>query len=468
MNKLRWLILFAGIFMAGFLSSYMGMLPVMAVIAGIVAIIILFVDYEKATIIVALYTVFEFILRSVIAHPLISSIWDEAALLLCFVIWLYKWLRYRNQTPYRTSPLDLPLILFMAVGVVLLFVAAPDFAIGVEGLRVVIQYMFWFFVITQLLKTPEGAKRILNFIILIGLLVSLYGIFQFVIGVEIPAHWVDEMEGSVRTRVFSIFTSPNMLAGYLALLIPVSVGMFFAEKDNLRKLYYGFVIACMGLSLLFTMSRSGWVFCFCALLFYVWMKNKKLVIPTLLCMGALFILAVIFVPSVANRILYLFSSEYFVSSSRGGRVYRAIEGYRLFTENPWFGMGLGQFGGSVALSHDLNDTFSMDNYYIKTAVEMGIVGLTALMTLLYSTFIWCYRAVLKIKNSMQKEWAMGILSGLVCVILYNLSENMLEIPLLSSYVWMLAGIVMFLAYGQNNTEKTNGTSSVIAPAGKTG
>lgn len=131
-------------------------------------------------------------------------------------------------------------------------------------------------------------------------------------------------------------------------------------------------------------------------------------------------------------------------------------------------MGLGQFGGSVALSHKLNNTFSMDNYYIKTAVEMGLVGLIALIVLLYNTFIHCYRALSKIADQEQKDWAMGILAGLVCVILYNLTENMLEIPLLSSYFWMFAGIIMFLAYGQNNVTRKEDLAISDRQAGRKG
>lgn len=306
MKRWYWTVLFSVIFVLGILSSYLGMLPVTAVLVCGTAAIMFFADYEKATIIVALFTVFEFVLRTLIGHPLISSIWDEVALLLCFGIWFYKWFAFRGQTPYRSTPLDLSIVLFMLVSVALLFIAAPDFAIGVEGLRVVIQYMFWFFVVTQLLKTPKGAKRIINIVLLTALFVALYGIYQFIVGVEIPSSWVDQAEGKVRTRAFSIFTSPNMLAGYLSLLIPVSVGMLFAERNRTRKIYYGIVTACMGFALLFTLSRSGWIFCFCAMLFYVWMKNRKFIVPMLLCMLALFILSVIFMPSVANRILYLF------------------------------------------------------------------------------------------------------------------------------------------------------------------
>ena len=79
---------------------------------------------------------------------------------------------------------------------------------------------------------------------------------------------------------------------------------------------------------------------------------------------------------------------------------------------------------------------------------MGIFGISALLMLIYSLIAWCSRAVAKIQDHAQKDWAIGILAGLVGVIIFNVTENMLEIPLISSYFWMSAGIVMFLAYGQ--------------------
>ena len=478
MKKFKNIAVFAGICILGILSSYLGLMPTVAAITLVVALVIVFTDYEKATLIVALYTVFEFLLRSVVGRPasqilsmfgrrayydfilkavesptVFSSYWDELALLFCFGIWFYKWFRHRKETPYRETPLDFSIVLFMALGVVLLFVAAPDFFIGVEGLRAVVQYMLWFFVVTQLLKTPKNVKLILNILLISGLLVSLYGIYQYAIAVQIPSSWTDSSEGEVRTRVFSIFTRPNMLAGYLSLLIPVAVGMLFAEKERSRRVYISSVIASMSLCLLFTMSRSGWIVSFLSVTIFVFLKKKKLVAPVIVAMAAVFLFTVVFVPSISNRILYLLSSDYIESSSTGGRVFRTITGYNLFMDNFWLGMGHGQFGGAVALNHKLNRTFSMDNYYMKTAVEMGVFGITAFLMLMYSTIAWCARAISKIKDNAQKDWVRGIVAGLSGVIMYNLFENMFEIPLISSYFWLLAGVVMFLAYGQPQIER---------------
>jgi hypothetical protein len=69
MNKIKAVFLFTGVLILGLAASWVGMLPVMALIVIAAVISILFLDYEKATLIVALYTVFDFFLRSVIDHP---------------------------------------------------------------------------------------------------------------------------------------------------------------------------------------------------------------------------------------------------------------------------------------------------------------------------------------------------------------------------------------------------------------
>lgn len=69
MKKLKNIAVFAIVFILGIFAAYLGMLPTIAAITLIVALVILLSDYERATLIVALYTVFEFVLRSVIARP---------------------------------------------------------------------------------------------------------------------------------------------------------------------------------------------------------------------------------------------------------------------------------------------------------------------------------------------------------------------------------------------------------------
>ena len=93
----------------------------------------------------------------------------------------------------------------------------------------------------------------------------------------------------------------------------------------------------------------------------------------------------------ANRITYLFTADYLAASRRAGRVIRWSKGLKLLQEsNPVLGFGLGRFGGAVAMQNKVIEEtkdfsyFYMDNYYLKTLVEMGYLGLAALFFFIFA------------------------------------------------------------------------------------
>ena len=62
-------------------------------------------------------------------------------------------------------------------------------------------------------------------------LVALYGLFQYIVGVEMEAAWLDvENNPDIRTRIYSVFHNPNILAEYLIMTIPLSVSLFWHSK----------------------------------------------------------------------------------------------------------------------------------------------------------------------------------------------------------------------------------------------
>ena len=198
-------------------------------------------------------------------------------------------IRYRKLKPFRHTPLDFPLIGFFGIGIFLLAVNSPDLRISIEGLRAVIQYMFWYFAVMQLLESEKAARNMYRILVYSGTLLALQGILQFIMKVENPAKWTDAAEGD-NPSVFH-YRGPNVLGSLMVLLIPMAAGLFlcrakaFEEAVLLR-------FAGMCLCLLFTFSRGAWlgpcsccsgVFCF---------KDKRLLVPV----AILALLAVIFVP----------------------------------------------------------------------------------------------------------------------------------------------------------------------------
>lgn len=77
------------------------------------------------------------------------------------------------------------------------------------------------------------------FVIVTGIM-AMHGVFQYIIGVEMPAGWVDQNEAGVRTRVFSILTSPNVFGSLLTLATPMSISMCLSSKKKVASLSLAF------------------------------------------------------------------------------------------------------------------------------------------------------------------------------------------------------------------------------------
>lgn len=439
----------------GLFGASENFLAMLAVIAFAVFTYIIISNYETATYLLGAYSIIDFVMRTYITS--FASVWDELFLVALILLWVYKWLVYRKDISFKQTPLDLPVIIYITVMLFLLIVNSPDFIISLEGFRAVIQYILWYFIILQLLRTKESAKNICIVIVIVAGILALHGVYQYIIGVEMPAGWIDSKEADLRTRVFSILGSPNILGSFMTLCAPICVSFMFFYEKKLKKCIFAVMFIIMAATLVFTFSRGAWIGFAAAIGIYVLLKDKRLIIPAII----LGVMVIAFVPSVGNRITYMLSPEYIESSLRGGRLVRWLTGLEILQMYPLFGVGLGHFGGAVAMNNglkmlvgiDVVKTFYMDNYYLKTAVETGIVGLTAFVFLMYQVFICSLRTVKITFDNKYKELEIGIMAGLVGVIVHNFVENVFEVPMMMSCFWLLAAVMMHLWYLNFNRQK---------------
>lgn len=433
------LICIAGLLL-GFLFAFASAAMLLAAMFGIAFTVILFRDFRRMTYVVALYVFIDYAVRNYSGSPALAGYWDELLLILAVGLWIYKMIRYRKLKPFTHTPLDFPLIGFFGVGLFLLIINSPDLRISIEGLRAVIQYMFWYFAAVQLFESEKTAKNMYRILVYSGTLLGLHGILQFIMKVENPVKWTDAAEGDI-TRVFSIIGSPNILGSLMVLLIPMAAGLFFAASKPLEKLLFLGSAGAMCLCLLFTFSRGAWLGLAVAAFVYFAIKDKRLLVPIVV----LGLLAVIFVPSITGRITYMLSSQYVASSIKGGRLGRLEAGLEILRSNLWIGVGLGRFGGAVAMNN-IPGSYYMDNYYLKTTLEMGIVGLMAFLALIFSLLSWSRRVLLSVRGSTKYELVLGAFAGMCGVLFHNLFENVFEVPMMVTYFWLLAAFIMVQNY----------------------
>ncbi len=440
-NVKRWFVFGSLFFAIG--TIWKGALWVFLLLVLLVLGILILYDYEKTTLLLALFVFIDFTMRRF--GGILGSIWDELLLLGCIILWGYKMVINRKESWYKWTPLDIPLFSFIALAITHVSLNALDLHVGIEGLRAMVQYMLWYFLVIQLLRTKKGAKQLFVTLVLVGTLLGLHGVYQYITGAEMLGNWVDSVE-TIRTRAYSIVYSPNVLGSVMTLFIPMALSLFFAENKLMKKFLYLGSTAIMSLCLLVTFSRGAWLGFAIGIILFALMKDKRFLFPIFIGGFLIYLL----VPSISNRMIYMFSSSYWARSAEGGRLYRWLEGWEtLQAHNIWWGLGLGRYGGAVAINNKLSP-FYMDNYYMKTLVEMGAIGLGLLLLLLYQVFIWGYRTTQLIPDNHDKTLVQGALAGVTGVIIHNFGENIFEVPTMVTYFWIVVAFIMFM---RNQYEK---------------
>ena len=399
-----------------------------------------------------LYCGVDYLLRDVFSVPALSSLWDEALLLLS-LLWILR-LRMDRATPLeaRTNPLDVPLLAFLALGFLLMNTVFDYYSIAVDGYRATVQYMLWFFVVTRMLRNDRDFKTLYFAMVALATVIALHGIYQYIVAVPIPSNWTDQAEQSVRTRVFSIFGSPNIMGDYMVMFAPMAAGLAYYLPKTWQKLLAWACAFAMCFACLFTMSRGAWVAMAVAVVLFCLLVDRRLF--ALLVVAAV---AAMFLPFVASRIGYLFTEQFAESTARGGRASRWHYGLNYLVESghPWLGLGLGMFGGAIAMQTkiiDQWDYFYLDNYYLKIMVEMGYLGFIFFVVLLAALVLIGLRCVRRsglihrAGGPRMQPLAAGILSGLCGVLAHCYFENIFEEPYMMAYFWMMAAMLVYLGF----------------------
>lgn len=367
--------------------------------------------------------------------PALPAVWDDAVLAAGILL---VGLRRRAGVPWRPSPLLRPIGLFLAVAAADVLTDIPHLAIGLEGLRADFEYMAALVIAANLVDEPAELRRCLVAMVGLGVPAALHGIYQYATNAPMPPEWVSVTE-SLRTRAYSIVGSPNGLGDYLALLVPLAVGLALWERDPWRRGALLAAAAVIAAGLLVTFSRGAWLGLAAAAAVVAYALDRRLLLALLA--GAVAVVAA--VAPVRERVLHVASPAYLERALvPGGRLYRWNEAYKQMAHSPLTGAGIGQWGGAVA-ARRLGVIYT-DNYYAKTMAESGLPGLAAFVALMGSCAALGARVSASLAGRRDRMIALGGWGALLVVIFHNGVENIFEIPFLNAYFWFLAGLLTVL------------------------
>lgn len=289
----------------------------------------------------------------------------------------------------------------------------------------------------------------------VSLVVSLIGIAQKVFGVTAEGIWVDPKQfPDIKVRVFSTLVNPNILAGYLVLVIAYSTAFF-----NQTKAYKKWRLAFLGtgllaaLCLLYTYSRGNWVACAVMLLAFCVFFCRKAFIPIIgggvaaLALGGTAVLHRLESiqggyggdTSIALRMAYLKSTKWIIEEFPFGVGWY---GYRFVY--PTYNFYLAD--KNVIMYH-------CHNIFLNVWAELGLHGLIALLVIWFGIFLPAgWKLAYHGKSLWLKAMGRGYVLATVGIIVGGLTDHVYFNTQMGLLFWTL-GILTVVCKKLNESEQ---------------
>ncbi len=316
-----------------------------------------------------------------------------------FLISLFSLDKFKN---IDFNFIDLMLILF----VLLCFISTFSSYFFKESLIGFFKYFVFFlgYLVTKSIFYTSEKKTMFNIfygLIIFATITALYGIYQYIIGVEPLATWEDPNAEDLHTRVYSTLGNPNLLAGYLVLCLPLASFIGFKENSNILEKVFSILTTIILITcLIFTGSRGGYIaficqfFIFLMVLLNFAIKNlniprKKVIIAGTIGFILILITIILFAfPVITERLMTIFTLR--EHSSNSYRVNVWVSCLDMLKDN--FLIGVGPGNASFRLSYGLYmvsgfDALGAYNILLEIAIELGFIGVILALLISLSSFI---------------------------------------------------------------------------------
>jgi O-antigen ligase len=356
---------------------------------------------------------------------------------LVMLLWGFRlWLKPRPKLLW--PPICWAVLAFTAYAIARYFTAELEYPARYEVTRVVI-YAFLFFVILNNLHRQEHMQMITLTLIFLAMAISFYAIYQFVTNSD--RVWM--LTKPYKHRGSGTYISPNNLAGFLEMILPMSLAwMLVSRVKPVVKVFIGYaaVVTLAGIGV--TVSRGSWVATALALavFFGFLLTHRTYRLPAIALLALLVGIGLYSVPRTQffkARWKEITANQQLNDSARFDLWKPAV---RLWRENIWWGIGPNHFNFRFRAFRPQTEQMQPDrvhNDYLNTLTDWGIVGVVLVASawvLLYAGIFKTWRFVRGIPsdlgggNSNKFAVVLGTSIGLLAILVHSTVDFNMSVP----------------------------------------
>ena len=419
---------------------------------------------------------FHLFLKRILPHP-IGTYWKEGVLGLLVLIWLTDSLRQRRILLPKAT-LSLPVLFFFSFLLFRFFLGFWTSDLGLRtsnlepgtwnlelfGLYMLAKYIPLYFVALYIVRSRRQLTRCIGAMLLVGVMCALGATLEFILDRHfLLSESIRQIYGSydlyiyatkVR-RVYFTFDFPGALGSYLGLLLPLVVALIPVVRSARQKALLGGAGVALAAGLAVTFSRGPWLGLAAALAFmgavpllldrnigYLAYIASVSVILALLFLAIGHLASARAEAPIGNIVTAQFlSAAEWGEATNVGRVEAWRRSIEVFKDHPIWGIGLGRTGAVSLRFLRPSECFVTESQVLKIAVETGLVGLLAFLTVWLSAFGVGLRAYTRSRDPSSRALLLGLMAALVGVFVHGLGYQVLEVKQTDMAVWLFMALI---------------------------
>jgi O-antigen ligase len=267
--------------------------------------------------------------------------------------------------------------------------------------------------------------------------------------------------------------NPNLLGGYLAMIVTVYVALLLNGKlKGADRALVLVTLAIAGVALAFTFSRGSWLGAVAGLLYIAVSRGaKSLIAVALLALGLSVWLPAEFVDRFETAVeAGKGFTEEEVDVDRSART-RLVQWGNLpgqWMEAPIIGHGFKAYGKIGGMFTRGGSAKAAHSTIVQMVVEEGLLGLIAYVWLIWGLARGARRVARESDDPFLSALGTGVVAAVICLVLLDCSGTRFPNASVMSYIWILGGSMARMAANlsleQAQAEPAAGVSS-RGPAG---
>ncbi|MDD4271414.1 MAG: O-antigen ligase family protein [Patescibacteria group bacterium] len=340
----------------------------------------------------------------------------------------------------------------MAIALASIFSSYNSFSSLAEGLRllsILAIYCLAYF----LLNSEQDLKNLIKAIIASAIIPSLFALWQFYTqtGLTVP------LEG-IYNRIYGTFAHPNLFAYYLLLPLALSLYLFLSgNKKQINNILYFLFAIFLVIILGLTFTRGAWLSFLIIMAIVGVFRYRPLLVGAIVFAA----LAYFLVEPINYRVNDLIANR--SDSSIEWRLNLWNDAKEYVKEKPWLGYGAG-VASDLILDKRGEQFGSSDphNDYLKIAIENGLIGLLAYLSLIVSLFINLIKKYSAVGRTQFKTLILLAIGLAISFYVMSAADNIIRNTALQWSFWALMGAIFAIdisVIASDRRERSNLTDS---------